>query len=41
MSQDDGNFSVPVSLNWKLQEAGSATTTTGEVCSALARAGLP
>ena len=40
MSQDEGNFSVPVSLNWKLQLAGSATIFTGEFFSAASRAGL-
>jgi hypothetical protein len=31
MSQEDGNFLVPVALNWKWQDSGSATTTTGEL----------
>ncbi|MNN34637.1 hypothetical protein D3C81_1484510 [compost metagenome] len=40
MSHEDGNFLVPVRLNWKWQEAGSATTTTGEFFSAASSCGL-
>jgi hypothetical protein len=40
MSHDEGNFLVPVGLNWKWQVAGSATTTTGEFFNAVSSAGL-
>jgi hypothetical protein len=41
MSHDDGNFVVPVMLNWKWHCAGSATTVTGALVCAASSAGLP
>ena len=40
MSHGVVNFSVPVSLSWNEQDAGSATTVTGDWASARSSAGL-